>query len=137
MLGGLKYYCVEVYKDHKGNTKIWGIRYVDIKRKDKKLYVIKERLPEDYCSHVMYLFKNDYIRIYKGGKIKFEGYYKSVCNINQSALYYSRKNSPTEPKKCVKISKSDEVKKVNVDILGRLGGEVKCSVPLPLISEKN
>lgn len=138
ILGGLNYYCVEVYKDHKGNTRIWGIRYVDIIHKDKKLYVIKERLPKDYCRHVMYLFKNDYIRIYnKDGKIKFEGYYKSVYNINQASLYYSKRNSPTEPRKCITISRKDDIKKIHVDILGRLGGEVKCSAPLSLISEKN
>lgn len=137
ILGGLNYYCVEVYKDHKGNTRIWGIRYVDIKHKGKKLYIIKERLPEDYCSHVMYLFPNDYIRIYKDGKIKFEGYYKSVYNINQASLYYSKRNSPTEPRKCITISKKDEIKKYHIDILGRLGGEIKCSAPLSLISEKD
>lgn len=133
ILGGLNYYCVEVYKDHKGNTRLWGIRYVDIKHKDKKLYVMRERLPKDYCSHVMYLFKNDYIRIYKDGKIKFEGYYKSVYNINQAQLYYSKKNSPTEPRKCISISRKDDIRKISIDILGRLGGEVRCSEPLSLI----
>lgn len=135
MLGMLKYYCVEVYKDHEDNTKIWGIRYVDIKHKDKKLYVIKESLPKDYYRHVMYLFTNDYIRIYKGEKIKFEGYYKSVHNINRSNLYCSYKNSPSTIN--VSISRKDKIKKINIDILGRLGGEVKCSAPLSLISEKN
>ena len=134
MLGGLNYYCVEVYKDKKGNTKVWGIRYVDIRRKDKKLHVIKERMPEDYCSHVMYLFKNDYIRIYRGGEVRFEGYYKRVYNINEKRLVFSYGNYTNT--RDIVIAQKDEVRKVYIDILGRLGGEVKCSAPLLSISEK-
>ena len=136
-LGGLKYYCIEVYKDVDGKTKTYGIRYVDMIKKNKKLYQKQESLPADYSEHMTYLFPNDYIKVYNGkNELKFEGFYKSVFNINQSKFYYSLKNTPTIKKKAFGISGKDTVKKYNINLLGKLGGEIKCSEPWSLILEK-
>ncbi len=135
-LGMLKYYCIEIYEDQNGNTKTYGIRYVDIVRKNKKLYLKDSALPSDYCKHIMYLFKNDYIRVYnkKDNSLKFEGFYQSVKNINTSYYYFKINNLSNAEIKT--ISSRDIVKKFDVSILGRIGGEIKCSEPLSLISEK-
>ena len=132
----LKYYCIEIYEDQNGNTKTYGIRYVDIVRKNKKLYLKDSALPSDYCKHIMYLFKNDYIRVYnkKDNSLKFEGFYQSVFNVNESRYKLKFNNLAKEVAKT--ISSKDIVKKFDVSILGRIGGEIKCSEPLSLISEK-
>ena len=45
--------------------------------KNKKLYIVSS-YPEDYEKHIMYLFANDYIKVFDNvGKIKFNGYYSS------------------------------------------------------------
>ena len=114
ILDAKEYYCAELYKNLQGQTILRGIRYVDLQKKNKKLYIISS-YPEDYKKHIMYLFANDYIKVFdKDGKIKFNGYYK---NNNSNIL---------EEKT---ISKKDVVKKYFVDILGKIGGEIKCSVP--------
>lgn len=135
-LGMLKYYCIEVYEDQKGNTKTYGIRYVDIVRKNKKLYLKDSALPSDYCKHIMYLFKNDYIKVFnkKDNSLKFEGFYQAVKNINQGRYYFKSNNRSDSELKT--IGEKDIVKKYDVSILGRIGGEIKCSEPLSLISEK-
>lgn len=122
-----EYYCAELYKNNKNQTILRGIRYVDLKKKNKKLYLITP-YPEDYQEHIMYLFANDYIKVFdKDGKIKFNGYYKSIKNVNRNAIYYKNNNSNILEEKT--ISKKDVVKKYFVDILGKIGGEIKCSVP--------
>lgn len=119
-----KYYCVEVYKDEEGFTRVRGIRRSNITKKCGKLY-LKCPNPEDYKEHIMYLFKNDYLEIRDGkGKLKVAGYYQSLKNINQGYFYIVENNSATSSIKT--ISSKDTVKKYNIDILGRRGGEIKC-----------
>ena len=135
VLGMLKYYCVEVYKDKDGNTAVCGVRFVDVVKKGKKLYRKEESLPENYSEHVMYLFPGDYIRVIDGkGKLKFEGYYVSVKTMGRSQFYF--KESNISDSVVESIARKDSVRKVYVDILGKIGGEVKCSEPLPCIPEK-
>ncbi|KAF5087255.1 CRISPR-associated endonuclease Cas9 [anaerobic digester metagenome] len=137
ILGGMKYYCIEVYQNKKDETAIWGIKYTDLVNKDKKLWVKETALPEDYRKHVMYLFKNDYIEVFnKKGEQKFSGFYKSIFNINQNLLYYALATKPLQKRKALSISKKDSLKKYDIDILGNKGGEIKCSAPLSLIPAK-
>lgn len=127
ILDAKEYYCAELYKNLQGQTILRGIRYVDLQKKNKKLYIISS-YPEDYKKHIMYLFANDYIKVFdKDGKIKFNGYYRSIKNVNRNAIYYKNNNSNILEEKT--ISKKDVVKKYFVDILGKIGGEIKCSVP--------
>lgn len=134
-LGGLKYYCVELYRNEKDELRTCGVRYVDIVKKGKKLYRKKESLPSDYSKHEMYLFQNDYVRLVdRSGQVKIEGYYKSVSNINQSQFYFRKPNTAESIIK--NISSKDRIVKIHVDILGRIGGEIKCSVPLPCTEAK-
>ena len=93
ILGGMKYYCVEVYRDAEGHDKVWGIRYVDLIRRRKKLYLKNDMLPEGYKSHVCYLFPNDYIEAEVSGKIEFRGFYQSVYNINAKRFYVKEINN--------------------------------------------
>jgi len=134
-LGMLKYYCVEVYKDSKGNTKTCGVRFVDIVNRNGKLYRKEESLPGDYSKHVMYLFANDYVTIFDGkGETKFSGYYISVENINSSKFSFKLKNYSSNVIKS--ISREDTIKKFSISLLGKIGGEIKCSEPLPCIKER-
>lgn len=67
------YYCTEVYRKKDGTLGLRGIRYSMLKRDNGKI-ILNEQPPENYAVHIMYLFKNDYLRIYdKNNKIKFEG----------------------------------------------------------------
>ena len=135
-LSSLKYYCVEVYKDLSGKTRTCGIRFVDLKKKDKKLYRKADSIPEGYGTHVMYLFPNDYIVIKdKGGEVKCSGFYQSVYNINRGIFYFKSINKPAII--CKSIALQDKVEKRAVSILGQIGGEVRCSAPLPYIGEKS
>ncbi|MDI3536383.1 MAG: CRISPR-associated endonuclease Csn1 [Eubacteriaceae bacterium] len=138
VLGGMNYYCVEVYKNSKNETAIWGIKYTDLVNKDKKLWVKEKALPKDYTKHVMYLYKNDYFKVLnKNGEEKFTGFYKSIFNINQNQLYYSLDTQPTQKRKALSISKQDTIIKYDIDLLGNKGGEIKCTEPLSLIPAKN
>ena len=129
------YYCVEIYEDKKGNTRMRGITYGELRRKNKKLYLASE-LPEDYRTHRMYLFANDYIVVReKNGTVKFEGYYKSVFNIKQNKLYYARGCAPQQAGKALSIAMTDQFEKYEVDILGRIGGRIQCGEPLSLLRE--
>lgn len=134
-LSMLKYYCVEVYEDQDGKTRIYGIRYVDLIRRNKKLYQKADSYPSGYGKHVTYLFPNDFVRILNGkNEIKFEGYYCSVYNINQAQLRFKKPNLREMIAK--NIALSDRVSRVDVSILGKKGGEIRCSVPFPSIGEK-
>ncbi len=131
-LGMLKYYCIELYRDVAGNLCMSGVRFVDIVKKNGKLYRKVESLPADYVKHEMYLFPGDYIRITNGkGKEKFEGYYTAVFNINQTMIYGKLPNEADTVAK--KIGQKDTVKKYYIDILGKIGGKITCSEPLPCI----
>lgn len=133
ILDAKEYYCAELYKNLQGQTILRGIRYVDLQKKNKKLYIISS-YPEDYKKHIMYLFANDYIKVFDNdGKIKFNGYYKSIKNVNRNAIYYKNNNSNILEEKT--FSKKDVVKKYSVDILGKIGGEIKCSVPFLSLEE--
>lgn len=134
-LGMLKYYCVELYMDQNDKLRTRGVRYVDVVKIGKKLYMKAESIPKDYKEHVMYLFKNDYIRVRsKKGNIKFEGYYQSVKTIQRSEFYFNILN---DTKAIVKgIGKGDSIEKVDISITGKRGGVVRCSEPLSLIVEK-
>ena len=134
ILSANKYYCIEIYKDKQNKTAFRGIRYVDLVKRNKKLYLVTPN-PEDYQEHVMYLFANDYMRICdENNGLKYEGYYRSTKNVNRNLLYIRSNNSNSD--EIVSITKKDKVKKYNVDILGNLGGEVKCSEPFMLLIEE-
>ena len=131
----LKYYCVEVYQDLDGKTRIYGIRYVDMIRRNKKLYQKAESYPSDYGKHETYLFPNDYVQILNGkNEVKFEGYYRAVKAIKQCQLWFRKPNSREMVKKS--IASNDRVSRVDVSILGKKGGEICCSEPFPSIGEK-
>lgn len=134
VLSANKYYCIEIYKNKKNETQLRGIRFVDLIKKGKKLY-LNTPYPEDYQQHIMYIFSNDYIRIYDGkNRLKIEGFYKSIKNINQNMIYIKYNNLSESKMKT--IAKKDTVQKFSVDILGKLGGEIKCSEPFMLLKEK-
>lgn len=134
VLSANKYYCLEVYRNHQNAIQVRGVRFVDLVKRDKKLY-LRTPYPEDYKEHVMYLFANDYIKIFdRNGKMKFEGYYKSVKAIGRKQLYC--KNNNCSLGEVVAIGLSNNVQKYSVDILGKIGGEVKCSVPFMSLPEK-
>ena len=121
-----KYYCIEVYKTIDNTINLRGIRFIDLIRKKGKLQLVIDN-PIDYKHHIMYLFKNDYVKVYKNNKLLFKGYYKSVGNINQNILMFKIDNSSINTLKF--IGKQYNIKKYDVNILGKLGGEIKCSVP--------
>ena len=134
VLSANKYYCLEVYKDTNGATQLRGIRFIDLLKQNKKLY-LRTPYPENYQKHVMYLFANDYIRIIdRKGKEKFSGYYKSVKNIYRGLLYVKVNNSNELIN--ISITQKDIIKKYNLDILGKMGGEIECSVPFTSLVEK-
>lgn len=95
--------------------------------------------PSDYKRHCMYLFTNDYIRITKKTskkeEVKFEGYYKSVANINQGLFCWYERNKPDGKKKVVGISQKDTLEKYDIDPIGVVGGKIKCGEPLSSIKE--
>ena len=135
ILSANKYYCIEIYKDEQNKTALRGIRYVDLVKRNKKLYLVTP-YPEDYQEHVMYLFANDYVRLFdESNHLKFEGYFRSVKALTRNQLYF-RKNNNSVDESPIAITKKLVVKKYNVDILGNLGGEVKCSEPFMLLIEK-
>jgi len=128
-----KYYCIEIYKTKGNKTAARGIKYTDITKEEKRLY-LKSLYPEDYEEHIMYLFKNEYIEISKpNGDTKFAGNYCSVKNINNGVLWMKEINKPAA--QAVSIAQSDTLKKYAIDVLGKKGGEIKCSVPLSSIKE--
>ncbi|MEE3399938.1 MAG: hypothetical protein VZR64_10750, partial [Eubacterium sp.] len=80
------YYCIEIYTDDKGEYQIRGIRYVDVYKDGRSgKMVLLKNLP-DGCTHYMYLFKNEYIKAYKKGKLRNNGFgaYRGVESINEN-----------------------------------------------------
>lgn len=133
VLSANKYYCVEIYKNKDNKTAFRGLRYVDFKKKGKKLYLAVP-YPENYKEHVMYLFTNDYIKIFDAKEnLKFEGYYRSVRAVTRSLLNVRERNSLMDI--AYYVTKKDVIKKYDVDILGKLGGEVKSSAPFMLLED--
>lgn len=123
ILGVPKYYCVEVYTNDKGQTKIWGLRFVDMISYEGKLYLKDGVRPADYARHVMYLFPGEYIEVAKNGKIVYEGTYQSVYNINQDVLCIRVKN--TNAIKPISIGNKAGVFKYAISLHGCKSGEVK------------
>ena len=123
ILGVPKYYCVEVYTNSKGQTKIWGLRFVDMISYEGKLYLKDGVRPADYARHVMYLFPGEYIEVEKKGKIVYEGTYQNVYNINQGVLSIKVKN--TNALKPISIGNKAGVFKYAISINGRKSGMVK------------
>ncbi len=143
VLNAANYYCVELYYDKRGGLNMRGITYGELVRTDGKLWLSEQSiLPEDYERHYMYLHKWDYITIYdNSGTCKFSGYYTSVYDIKSNRICYAFNATETAKAKSGKavgktISKSDRTVKRNVDILGKMGGEIKCGVPLLSITER-
>lgn len=134
-LGMLKYYCVEVYKDTNDGLQLRGVRFVDLIKRNGKLCMKQESIPNDYREHVMYLNKNDYIVVYnKKGETKYQGHYDAVYNINQNTLYLKKDNCS---KPCAaSIGKKDTIIKYDISLLSQKKGQIKCSVPLSLTPER-
>ena len=132
MLGGLKYYCVEIYQDIKGKTRCRGIRYIDLVKRDKKLYLKEKEPPTQYEKHIMYLFAGDYVEAFdKDGVCYLQGTYCSVYAIQAQRFYFKCRNA--EESIDVKLKTKGVIKKYSVDLLGHKGGEITCSVPLSSI----
>ena len=123
ILGVPKYYCVEVYTNSKGQTKIWGLRFVDMISYEGKLYLKDGVRPADYARHVMYLFPGEYIEVEKKGKIVYEGTYQNVYNINQGVLRIKVKN--TNALKPISIGDKAGVFKYAISLNGCKSGVVK------------
>ncbi len=137
LLTDSSYYCVEIYKDIKGRTKTTGIAFSDITVLGGRVRLKKDyKYPEDYKTHCMYLFTNDYIRVIdKDGRVKFEGYYRSVYSINQNKFYFVRYNTPLISGKCFTLAAKDTVEKFEIDPIGRVGGKIQCGEPLSSVRE--
>lgn len=135
VLSASKYYCVEIYKDREKRTVLRGIRYVDLVKKNKKLYLVAP-YPENYLEHVMYLFQNDYIKICDGkGNEKFTGFYRSIKAVTRNLL--NVRGVYADKDEYIYVTQKDIFKKYDVDILGRLGGEIKSSAALEMLAKEN
>lgn len=121
------YYCMEIYTDMNDDYQIRGIRYVDVHKDQNGNMMLLKPLPEG-CNHYMYLFKNEYIKAYKKGKLRNNGFgaYRGVENINQNTgkmrLYANNNLSGRD----TYINLAGECKKVEVSILGHIIGECEC-----------
>lgn len=123
ILGMPKYYCVEVYTNDKGQTKIWGLRFVDMISYEGKLYLKEGVRPADYARHEMYIFKGEYIKVVTKGKIVCEGTYQNVYNINEDRLRIKVKN--TNALKPISIGNKAGVFKYAISLHGCKSGMVK------------
>lgn len=138
ILGMPKTYCAELYKDSKGKTRIWGIRYVDMKKENGKLYLLRP-LPADYVQHMTYLYKNDYIEVSRKNTLSFSGFYQAVKNINNNRTYVKEVNKSNSID--ISLGPGTTVQKYAVSLLGQKGGcidETKEGFPCfaPLSSKK-
>ena len=134
VLSASKYYCLEIYKDREKRTALRGIRYVDLVKKNKKLYLVAP-YPENYLEHVMYLFQNDYIKICDArGNEKFAGFYRSIKAVTRNLINVRETHSDKD--EYVYVTQKDVFKKYDVDVLGKLGGVVKGSVPFEVLPQK-
>lgn len=121
------YYCMEIYNDEKNEYQIRGIRYVDVhKDKNGNMKLLKP-LPEG-CKHYAYLFKNEYIKAFKKGKLRNNGFgaYRGVKSINRNSAImrlYSNYNLAGE---AIVLNLAGECKKIEISILGHIIGECEC-----------
>ena len=115
-----------------------AIRRIDIVRKDKKIW-LKCPYPADYAEHVMYLFKNDYIRVVAIDGTEQEGYYQNVADAagHKISVIPANRVEKRAPRITISKTKTKEIHKYDIDILGRKGGEIRCGAPLSLLPEKN
>ncbi len=132
------YYCMEIYIDGSGEYQIRGIRYVDVyKDHATGKMVLLKRLPDD-CTHYMYLFKNEYIKAYKKGKLRNNGFgaYRGVENINHNTgkmRLYANNNLAGRD---TYINLAGECTKIEISILGHIIGERKCGDQSLFTTEK-
>ena len=136
------YYCIELYEGKDGANHLLGITMSDIVHKNGKLWLRPDYdYPSDYSKHKMYIFTGDYIRVTNNkGKLKFEGYYKSVKAITRNQISCISNNNPNPI--IPSITKKDKCIKLSVDLLGSISGYnngegIKCGEPLSLLREKN
>ncbi len=136
ILGVPKYYCVEVYKDTKGKTRIWGIRYVDVISCEGKICLKDDiKLPKKYAKHLIYLFSGEYFEVTEDGKETYVGFYQSVKAATQSKINITinpgKKGKGNDGKekiqwtKVIPITQKATVKKYVITLNGQKAGEVK------------
>lgn len=133
VLNTTSYYCTEVYRDTAGKTKVRAIARADLVCKDKKLCLTCPN-PADYAEHIMYLFKNDYIRVETTKGVLFEGFYQSPAGIKQ-AKFNGIETNAAKSRPFI-ISGIAIVTKYDISILGKKGGEIPCGAPLSLLPAK-
>lgn len=142
VLDSISYYCIELYKDKKGDMQMRGITYADLVRADGRLWLSENCVqPDDYAEHYMYLHKWDYIVITdRKGHLKLEGYYVTPKNVNRNLIRYALTTTATLDTP-ISITPKDKVQKFYIDILGkriaRIGDDEKCGEPLSSITERN
>ena len=115
---------------------------MDMVKREGKLYLKDNVLPKDYVKHVTYLFKGDYIVVYKKDEKIFEGYYKSVEAINNNRFNgFGGNNSKSIG---LSIGSNCRVEKYQIDLLGRKCGRIDesrgdypCFVPLSSKKKKS
>ena len=139
VLNSTSYYCVELYFDSKEKVRMRGITYGELVRKDGKLWLSADsKLPENYSKHYMYLFSWDYIKILNDkGEIKFSGYFVSAKNVNRSLIRRAGDATVTMEDSPISIAQKDRVHKYEIDVLGKMGGEIECGEPLSSITERS
>ena len=142
LMNDRSYYCIELYEDKDGANHLLGITMSDIIHKYGKLWLRPDyKYPSDYSKHIMYIFTGDYIRVTTNkGKLKFEGYYKSVKTISRNQIYCISNNDPNSI--VPSITKKDKCIKLSIDMLGKISGYnngegIKCGEPLSLLTEKS
>lgn len=136
ILGLPKYYCVEIYKDTKGKTRMWGIRYVDVISCEGKICLKDDiKLPKKYAKHLIYLFSGEYLEVTEDGKETYVGFYQSVKAATRSEISITinpgKKVKGNDGKekiqwsKNIPITQKATVKKYVITLNGQKAGEVK------------
>ncbi|MDY5279563.1 type II CRISPR RNA-guided endonuclease Cas9 [Sharpea porci] len=123
------YYCAEIYTDSQNKPQLRGIRYVDVRKEDGKLVLLKP-LPST-CKHITYLFHNEYIAIYKDSnykRLKNNGFgaYRSIYNVNVNKIIIRLFSNQNLNDNDVVITSSIFIKKYSLDVFGHINGEIKC-----------
>ena len=132
------YFCLEVYTDAAQNYGARGIRYIDIYKRNGKLF-LKKSLPEGY-HHVIYIFKNEYIRAYDPkGKLRNNGFgsYRGVENINHCTVKMRLFSNANLSGRDTYIPIAGPVEKIEMSILGHIMGKVKCGDQSLFMTEKS
>ena len=123
------YYCAEIYTDSQNKPQLRGIRYVDVRKEDGKLVLLKP-LPST-CKHITYLFHNEYIAIFKDAsfsKLKNSGLgaFRSIDNVNYNKIKIRLFSNKNLNNKDYVITLSIFIKKYSLDAFGHINGEIKC-----------